>query len=117
MRITLLLAVLFSGCGFFSPGFAEYCEDKIDCLDGNDEDERACQVEIDSDRKVARAYDCESDYTDYMDCLKEDADCETLGGVDIWTDGGECADDAEDYFDCLADESDIIGGTDTGSGF
>ena len=123
MRIILLLPLLVSGCGFLFPGFNEYCEDYVDCMDGNDEDVRACEVQIDADRKVARAYGCESDYTDYMDCMKDDADCQSQGNIDIWTDRGDCADEAEDYFDCLEDESDILGGsgnqssTDTGFNF
>ena len=111
MRIAMFLPVLLSGCGFLFSGFTEYCEDYVDCMDGNDEDEQACQVQIDSDRKVARAYGCESDYADYMECMKEDADCESQGGFDYWTDGGNCTDEYEDYYDCLEDESDILGGS------
>ena len=117
MRFGLWVCLFLSGCGFLSSGFTEYCEDYVDCMDGNDEDARACQVQIDSDRKVARAYDCESDYSDYMDCMKEDADCESSGGYDYWTDQGECADDYEDYIDCLEDESDILGGSGNDGGF
>ena len=111
MRIGLLLPVMLAGCGSFFSGFKEYCEERIDCLDANEEDEKACVADIQNARQIARIYDCEDDFMDYMECMKEDAKCESSGRYDYWTDEGDCNNDLEDYLDCLSDESDIIGGS------
>jgi hypothetical protein len=113
MRVAFLTAVFVVGCGTLFSGFKEYCEDLVDCIDGNDDDEQACMVSIDNNRRIARVYGCEADYTDYMECMKEDADCESYGRYDYWSAEGDCEDDYEDYVDCLSDESDILG-EDTG---
>ena len=120
MRFGLLVPVLLGGCGFLFSGFDEYCEERADCIDANDEDEKACAVDIQNTRRIARVYGCEDDYMDYMECMKEEAECESQGRYDYWTDRGECEDDLDDWLDCLADESDVIGGSssdwdDTGS--
>jgi hypothetical protein len=108
MRVAFLTAVFVVGCGTLFSGFKEYCEDLVDCIDGNEEDEQACMVSIDNNRRIARVYGCEADYMDYMACMKEDADCESYGRYDYWSAEGDCQDDYEDYVDCLADESDLI---------
>ena len=114
MRIALLIPLFLAGCGTLFSGYKEYCEERVDCVDGNEEDEQACVVGIENDRRFARVYGCEDDFTDYMECMKEDADCESYGRYDYWTAEGDCQDEYEDYVDCLSDESDIIGGSDTG---
>ena len=107
MRFGLVLLVSLSGCGTLFSGFKEYCEDRSDCLDVNDEDEKACIADVQNTRRVAKIYDCEDDYMDYMECMKEDANCESQGRYDYWTDEGDCTNDLEDYLDCVSDESDL----------
>ena len=102
----LFFLVAFAGCGTTFSGFREYCVEQTDCLDGNDADEKACMLQIQNDRRVARAYGCHLDYNEYMMCLKEEAECES--DYDIWHDDGDCSDEQEDLFDCLADESEYI---------
>jgi len=80
-------------------------------MDGNDEDEKACVIDIQNTRRISRVYGCEADYEEYIQCMKEEADCESEGRYDYWTDEGECNDDLDDYLDCLSDESDVIGGS------
>jgi hypothetical protein len=106
MRVAFFTAVVLMGCGTLFSGFKEYCADAVDCLDGNEDDEQACLVDIDNTRRIARVYGCEDDYMDYMECMKEDADCESYGRYDYWTAEGDCEDEQEDYLDCLSDESD-----------
>jgi len=108
------MAVVLSGCGTLFSQFKEYCEDRVDCADGNSDDEDACMLNIHNDRRVARVYGCEDDYMDYMACMKEDADCESYGRYDYWTAEGACEDDFEDYVDCMSDESSGNGWNDTG---
>jgi hypothetical protein len=49
-----------------------------------------------------------------MECMKEDADCESYGRYEYWSAEGDCEDEQEDYLDCLSDESDVIGGSGEG---
>ena len=105
MRFGLLIPVMLSGCGTLFSQFKEYCEERVDCLDGNSDDAEACILNIHNDRRVARVYGCEDDYMEYMTCMKEDADCESYGRYDYWTAEGDCEDDYEDYVDCMSDES------------
>jgi hypothetical protein len=115
MRIALLIPVLLAGCGTLFSGFKEYCEESVDCADGNSDDEQACMLNIHNNRRVARVYGCEDDYMDFMECMKEDAACESYGQYEYWTADGDCEDDYEDYVDCMSDESSGNGWNDTGS--
>jgi hypothetical protein len=110
-RLTFL-SVLIAGCG---SSFTEYCEEYVDCLDGNEADERACVAEISSSASVAGAYGCREQYDDYMSCQRENAVCRTEYGYDYWTDRGDCKDEASDLSTCVAKASDFGGGSyDTG---
>ena len=115
MRLGLFVPVFLSGCGTMFSGFNEYCEEQADCLDANEEDMKACVADIQNTRRISRIYGCEDDYKDYIECMQEEADCESQGEYDYWTDEGECNDDLEDYLDCLSDESNVIGGSSSGS--
>ena len=79
-----------------------YCKDKMDCVDGNGDDVKACIVGIQNERRWARQYGCQGEYRDFTDCLKDDAEC--AGGY--W-DTEDCGDEGEDYLECLDDESDL----------
>ena len=115
MRLGLFVPVFLSGCGTMFSGFNEYCEEQADCLDANEEDVKACVADIQNTRRISRIYGCEDDYKDYIECMQEEADCESQGEYDYWTDEGECNDDLEDYLDCLSDESNVIGGSSSDS--
>lgn len=117
MRYFVLLSFVVFGCGTMFSGFKEYCEERVDCMDGNSDDEEACMLNIHNDRRIARVYGCEDDYMEYMECMKEDADCESYGRYDYWTADGDCEDDYEDYVDCMSDESSGSGWDDTGASF
>ena len=118
MRIGLFFAAcILAGCGTLLSGYTQYCEEYIDCLDGNKEDERACVIDFNESERIAKVYGCKDDFNDYMGCMKEEADCESMGRTDYWTADDDCEDEYEDYLDCLSDESDLLGGgyDDTGS--
>ncbi len=115
MRGVLILPTLVLGCGNLFSGYGQYCEEYIDCLDGNLEDEKACVLEAQEAERVAKVYGCSDELNDYVDCMMEDARCESMGPVDYWTSDGDCDDDYADYLDCLADESDLLGSS-SGSG-
>ena len=112
MTFVGLVAVV--GCGTLFSGFKEYCVEAVDCIDGNEADEKACMVSIDNEKRLARVYGCKDDYKEYMECMKEDAKCEEYYGSDYWTAEGDCDDEYDDYVDCLSDESDFYDDYDTG---
>ena len=110
MRFILFItATMGSACAVPSlhpmlSGVQNYCTEQMDCVDGNGDDVKACVVGIQNERRWARVYGCQSEYADYIDCLKEESECE---GSDSWSfGGGDCSDESEDYLDCLDDESD-----------
>jgi hypothetical protein len=111
MRPITLIAVTFMlSCG---SSFGTYCEEFVDCLDGNDADEAACVQTWSSERRLAAAYECSEDYAEYSACLLEEAECETNtpNGEDYWTHAADkCVDASDDYIQCLRKASDIIGG-------
>ena len=94
MTVVGLVAVV--GCGTLFSGFKEYCQEAVDCLDGNNEDEKACMVHIDNEKRLARVYGCQDYHTDYLVCMKDNAGCEDYYGQDYWTDGGDCNDEYAD---------------------
>ena len=98
----------FTGCALLNPNVTEYCDEAMDCLDGNDEDLKACRAQIRHEQETSRIYKCSEDYDSYFDCLLDDSDCEEYEGTDYWTDEGKCDDDWEDYIECLDDESKVI---------
>ena len=114
MRIALVLPLFLTSCGFIFSEYGQYCEDYVDCIDGNEDDEKACQIQLDADKKEARVYGCDNDFEDYMECMKEDAECRSDGGYDYWSAGDECLDEADDYYDCIYDESEFYGGSSSG---
>jgi len=108
----LTLALMFftglSGCDLLNPDVAAYCEEAMDCLDGNDEDLKSCKAQVRHEKERARIYDCSDDHDDWVECLFDDSDCEDYEGTDYWTDEDKCDDDWEDYIECLDDESKVI---------
>ncbi len=115
-RIGLGIVVGLVGCGSLLSGYNQYCEEYVDCLDGNDEDEQVCVLELQESERIAKVYGCKDDFADYMDCMKEEADCESAGSSDYWTAEDGCEDEHDDYMDCLLDESDLLGGGDVDTG-
>jgi hypothetical protein len=107
MSRLIILGALISGCG---SSFTEYCEEYVDCVDGNEADERACVAEISSVASIADAYECKEQYDDYMSCMREEAVCRTEDGYDYWTDRGDCDDEESDLSRCVVKASDYYGG-------
>ncbi|MCC6528412.1 MAG: hypothetical protein IT373_37550 [Polyangiaceae bacterium] len=70
LLVPLLMAV--AGCG---PDFEKLCSETHACEGGNDEDEKACVVELDYRRDVADIVGCTSELDAYYDCLIEHATC------------------------------------------
>lgn len=67
-----VLALATTGCG----SFGDYCADQATCEGGNEADEEACAVRLETleARAVARA--CESDFDSFFECLESDVSCD-----------------------------------------
>ncbi len=98
----LLLGATLLGCG---SRFEAYCEDRNDCLDGNDEDKQACIESNEGSADAIGAYGCEEEYDEVFECIEDKSDCND--GV-YGLEAGDCDDEAEDLADCVDDNSDII---------
>ena len=99
----LLISCLF-GC---NPGFKEYCEEWADCVDGNDEDQRACVQWNVAEKKTARIYECTEEYLDFQECWKEEASCSGDGDDKYMSAEDDCDNEWEDYQKCLDKASDV----------
>ena len=79
----------------------KYCKDQMDCIDGNRDDIQACTVGIQNERRWARQYGCQGEYAEYVQCLKDDSECNS----NYW-EADSCDDELGDYRACLYDKSD-----------
>lgn len=108
-----ILFVTLIGC---SSSVGEYCEEYVDCLDGNETDEAACAQNMANERRLSQVYGCIEDYQEYSKCMLEEAECESMGGQDYWSPGEDCADETSDLLQCIEKASDIVGGSGNGGG-
>ena len=107
------LAIVFSAIGVscavpsLHPAISDvrkYCNEQMDCIDGNRKDVKGCIVSIQNSRRLARQYGCQSEYAEYVSCIKDEGEC----NGESWD--HDCFDELEDYWECLEDESDIYEG-------
>lgn len=75
--------LLLSGC---YGDIKDYCEKRNDCMNGNDNDEKACVAELKGERKKYKQWGCKDQWDAYMECLVDEMDCVN----DVLTDEGEC---------------------------
>lgn len=81
-----------AGCG---PDFEKLCSESRACEGGNDDDEKACVVEMDFGRDVADILGCTSEFDAYYDCLIEHASCRMDSYGQLCTTTSQCGLDAE----------------------
>jgi hypothetical protein len=95
--------------------YSDYCEQAVDCLDGNDLDIDACEASLGGYSDTASAYECSDDFDAYFECLNDRSSCKSTNGTDYWTDDGDCNDESDDLAHCMSDASDsnVFGGNDT----
>jgi hypothetical protein len=85
-------ALAVAGCS----GHGSLCEDIIDCVGGNDQDQEACVVELDVREEVADIEGCSDDYAALYDCQEEAGHCSGSN----WVDDGKCGAEQEKYDRC-----------------
>ena len=108
------VAALWLGLAACDP-YGDYCEARVDCLDGNEADIDACVEERSRDEDFASAYDCSAEWDDYSTCMDENADCTTIPNANykIYSDcdaqheNCRCNDEEHDLEECIDDASDI----------
>jgi len=65
---------LSAGCG---SGYSQYCQDQMDCRNGNDRDVEACEIDASKDEDVASLEGCDDQWAQLVDCRESDGRCTT----------------------------------------
>jgi hypothetical protein len=60
------------GCG---SSYSQYCQDVMDCRNGNEKDVEACTIGADAEEDIASLEGCDSQYADFADCREEEGRC------------------------------------------
>jgi hypothetical protein len=71
-----LLFCLGPGC---EKDKSSYCEEKIDCEHGTEDDLASCTDSLQSEKETADECGCSDLYIDWIDCLLEKGTCEQTG--------------------------------------
>jgi hypothetical protein len=82
----LALSLTVGGC---APDVDGYCQERADCVGGNDKDVEACAAYVDTGEELAAARGCGSEYSDYVECVIDASSCDDQ---DI---GAACNSDAD----------------------
>ena len=69
----LSLCLTLGGCG---PDVEGYCQERADCVGGNDKDVDACVAYVDTGEELADTRGCGPEYSDYVDCVVEASSCD-----------------------------------------
>jgi len=92
---------LFAALVVVAPGcnpYGAYCEERMDCEDGNEMDVDACVAEIEEAEEHASLWDCDEYFDLLFECMEAESDCDNdRYGVD----GDNCESEAEDYSSCM----------------
>jgi hypothetical protein len=92
---TFVLVFAMGSC----KGFKGYCQDKMDCVNGNDADVDACVVQAESEQDRASLYGCSKWFNALRDCVETESDCDN----DVYTYKDYCQDEERDYGSCMSD--------------
>lgn len=93
--VVALMLLSATGCG---RSFDAYCDDRIDCLDGNTEDTNACIRGEEATEDQAALFGCQEEYDAYQDCIEDEATCEN---DTFFVPDNECQDEAREYNRCI----------------
>ena len=77
--------------------YGAYCEEMMDCLDGNESDVEACVVEMEAAAEQASLWDCDEWFDELFACVEDESDCDN----DHYTPGDDCEDEQEDFSACM----------------
>ena len=86
--------------------FTQFCEDWVDCIDGNEKDTDACVVSQEALSERASLYGCSEFFELHQECLEAESKC--LNG-NTFTAENRCEDEAREYSNCINIDSPGIG--------
>jgi hypothetical protein len=86
-------ALSSSGCG----GYGTFCQERIDCEGGNEQDEEACVINREAAEEIADIEGCADDFATFFECVEEQSSCTE---ENQWTVDDKCADQEEKYNRC-----------------
>jgi len=79
--------------------YSEYCEEMMDCQDGNDRDIAACEEAMSGTEDIVSILDCNEYWDAFMDCREEESSCRNDSYTTVDSDGDDRCEDEEDDFD------------------
>ncbi|MEM1034344.1 MAG: hypothetical protein AAGN82_28670 [Myxococcota bacterium] len=104
LGVTVLLAGSVGCLG--GRNFGDFCEERVDCQDGNDADREACEVENGAEEERASLFGCAAEFDLFAACAEEESSCEN----DVYTFEDDCEDEARDYSNCMSDGAPAVQG-------
>ncbi|MBW2529742.1 MAG: hypothetical protein JRI23_36535 [Deltaproteobacteria bacterium] len=90
-------AALVLGAAGCEP-YGAYCEDRMNCLRGNDMDVDACIIELEAEEDRADLWGCADLWEELQDCREEFSVCDAN---DHFTDEDRCDSERERYHRCM----------------
>jgi hypothetical protein len=91
----LLLGAGSMGCGFY----AAYCDEKMNCEGGNDNDTEACIIELDAEEERAENWGCEDIWLELFECREDRSVCDHPNRN--YTTHDLCRFESDRYGDCM----------------
>jgi hypothetical protein len=83
-----------TGCG---GGYGSFCQDAMDCINGNDADVEACEATLASEEDLAELEGCSDEFDEYFTCVNDEARCRG----DDFTPDSLCDREDERLDDCM----------------
>ena len=110
--IFFLFASLLPAAAVLAPGCTgqegKYCSQLCECEICDDLREEGCIIQMQALEDAADAYECDSEYDDFISCLVDDGDCdEDVNNYKV----DDCVDEQTDLFECGLDASDVLQNT------
>lgn len=81
--------------------FDTFCEERVDCEDGNEKDVEACIVSEEADLEVADLYGCTDEFELFAECREKDATCVNDNYI---LENNDCDDERIEYQSCIGDD-------------
>lgn len=107
-------ACLIFGYALGCSPYSNYCNEQVECLDGNDADIVACKEDLSGQAGYYLAYECEDHWQTYFECLENESDCaDGPTGEKIWS---ECDAQGLDC-KCAEEEAKLLKCVENGSGY
>jgi hypothetical protein len=69
--------MLLGGLAACGPTGSDYCEDRRECMGGNEQDEEACNAYFDYVAELADVQGCADEFDEYFECFFDTAKCLT----------------------------------------